>query len=218
MGSPPFRSLFNLEKTKPTPMEHSAPIKDYLLAQPYSDVVYQPGRSQDHDVNAKVRAKLAKDPFMSTEEKEKAMKQFVEEGYYQHTASETADANRKSTELRHDTKKLTYEQCVQKVDVNHLEETKQKLVKDMMKRCKLALATHEWDVPATPHFQLDPVVKDEYRNSIPNTKYIPTAQQNREELDEVISEMTKNGILTQTDKPTPVINNILTTLKASRKK
>ena len=30
--------------------------------------------------------------------------------------------------------------------------------------------------------------------------------------------MTKNGILTQTDEPTPVINNILTTLKASGKK
>ena len=42
--------------------------------------------------------------------------------------------------------------------------------------------------------------------------------QNRDELDEVIEQMAENDILVQTDEPTPVINNILTTLKHSGKK
>ena len=111
-----------------------------------------------------------------------------------------------------------YKQCIDLVDVTHLEQKKQKSVKQMMTRCKHVLALHEFDVPAVKGFLLDPVVKEENRNTILNTKYIPTAQQNREELDQVIDVMVENDILVQTDEPTPVINNILTTLKASGKK
>jgi len=65
---------------------------------------------------------------------------------------------------------------------------------------------------------LDPIVKEEYKNVTLNTKYVPTAQQNRKELDEVIDTMVKNDILVRTDEPTPVINNIMTTLKSTGKK
>ena len=62
------------------------------------------------------------------------------------------------------------------------------------------------------------MVKEGYKNLTLNTKYVPTGQQNHEDLDQVIDTMVKNDILAHTDEPTPVINNIMTILKGSGKK
>ena len=98
--NPQQTALLKLQKTKLTPMDLSTPFRDDLLGKTYSQSKYCNDPTDDQIVNAKVREKIAKDPYMNDEEKENAMKHFIEEGFYQHTASETADDNRKTPELK----------------------------------------------------------------------------------------------------------------------
>ena len=198
-------------KPKPTPMEQSEIVHDYKEAKAYR-------QDTNSNLYKKVKRHIDESTVMNDEEKLRAMEQFIESGYYTHTASDAIEDNRKTTELKHDTTPITHDECVQRVDLSHLSSNQQLLSQRMLQRCKTAFARHEWDIPPVKGFILDPVVKEGYKNLTLNTKYVPTAQQNREELDQVIDTMVKNDIIVRTDEPTPVINNIMTTLKASGKK
>ena len=116
---------------------------------------------------------------MNEDEKKQALEQFTEHGYYTQPASEVIDQNRKTTELKHNTEFITHEECVERVDLSHLTSSQQALSKAMLNRCKEAFARFEWDIPVAKGFILDPVVKEGYKNLTLNTKYVPTAQQNR---------------------------------------
>ena len=203
--------LYKMEKAKPTPMEHSEIVNDFDEAKAYC---------QDKSTNLyrKIKQNIDQSSYMNEEEKKQAMEQFVENGYYTQPASEVIDHNRKTNELKHNTEIITHEEYVKRVDLSHLSLDHQVLSKGMLERCKKAFACFEWDIPVAKGFILDPIVKEGYKNLTLNTKYVPTEQQNREELDQVIDTMVKNDILVRADEPTPVINNIMTTLKASGKK
>ena len=203
--------LYKMEKAKPVPMEQSELVNDFDEAKAYR---------QDKSTNLyrKIKQNIDQSSYMNEDEKKQALEQFTEHGYYTQPASEVIDQNRKTTELKHNTEFITHEECVERVDLSHLTSSQQALSKAMLNRCKEAFARFEWDIPVAKGFILDPVVKEGYKNLTLNTKYVPTAQQNREELDQVIDTMVKNDILVRTDEPTPVINNIMTTLKSSGKK
>ena len=64
---------------------------------------------------------------MNEEKKERAMEQFIEDGYYTHAASDVIDINRKTTELEHDTERISHEECVWRVDLSHYQINKKYL-------------------------------------------------------------------------------------------
>ena len=194
--------LYKMEKAKPTPMEQSDLVNDFDEAKAYR-------QDQSTNLYRKIKQNIDQSSYMNEEEKKQALEQFTENGYYTQPASEVIDQNRKATELKHNTEIITHDECVKRVDLSHLDQAQQALSKSILERCKKAFARFEWDIPVAKGFILDPVVKEGYKNLTLNTKYVPTAQQNRKELDQVIDTMVKNDILVRTDEPT---------LKASGKK
>jgi len=98
-------------------------------------------RDKNTNLYKKIKKKIDNSDSMNQEEKQRALDQFIEDGYYTHSAPEVIDQNRKTTELKHDSEHITHDECVDKVNISHLSEAQQKLTKNMLIHCKKSVCT-----------------------------------------------------------------------------
>ena len=112
---------------------------------------------------------------------------------------------------------VTDEELITQIDIKHLSPEHQQLTKDIFQENIKVLARHEWDIPANSHIVADIELKEEATQQCTNCKYYPLNPQIREEVDKVLEQMIKYGILERTTKPSPIISNLLCVKKKTGK-
>ena len=149
--------------------------------------------------------------YMSDEDKQKARSHYKEHHYFEHPATEVADNGRKSTELKPDSPKITIQEAIAKVKTDSLSKDMKKMADRILQDNQAVYSLSEYDIGSVDEdvAVCDPEIMADYADQIVNIKYIPPNFQLREELDKMITTLEENGIVKQTNAPTPVISNIL---------
>ena len=155
--------------------------------------------------------------YMNDDDKRRARSDYQTHHYFEQPATEVADKGRKSTELKPDSPKISIQEAIAKVKTDHLGKDMKKMADAILQKNQQIFSLSEYDIGSVDESiaVCDPEIKADYAEEIVNMKYIPPNYQLREELDNMITTLEKNGIVKQTDAPTPVISNILITRKRS---
>jgi hypothetical protein len=158
---------------------------------------------------------LLKDPTISKTEIELALKQFRKTGVIPLSPVYMSTCFEKITELKPEGEKLlTDQEVIDKMDIAHLSDENQKLVINTIKKYMGIFSRHEWDIGCTSHVEADIELKQEAYDKCINSKYIPISPQIRDQVDTIIQDMVKYGILRDcSNEATPIISNLLTTRK-----
>jgi hypothetical protein len=155
--------------------------------------------------------------YMNEEDKRKAKADYDSKHYFEQPASEVADKGRKSTELKPDSPKISVEEAIAKVKTDHLSKEMKQIADKILQDNQNIFTLNEYDIGNVDEniAVCDPEIRDDMANHVMNIKYIPPNYQLRDELDNMISTLESNGIVSRTDAPTPVISNILICKKRS---
>ena len=158
---------------------------------------------------------LLKDPTISKTEIELALKQFKKTGIIPLSPVYMSTCFEKITELKPKGEKLlTDQEVIDKMDITHLSAEDQKLVISAISKYLGIFSRHEWDIGCTSHVEADIELKQEAYDKCINSKYIPISPQIREEVDKIVQEMVKYGVLREcSNEASPIISNLLTTRK-----
>ena len=182
------------------------PIKDY-----------ETGKTREElDTIEYVKRQLKQEKSMNDEERAEALETFKNTGKYQHSVTKVIENNAKLSELKKDNKKkLTPEQCVNSLNLNHFSNEIQTKIRDMFMKYESVLAKSDFDIPRAKGVLADPIIRQEYVNQCMTVKYKPINLNIRDEVQEILSNMCDAGVIEETDEPTPFLSNLLVAKKRS---
>ncbi len=165
-------------------------------------------RKKSKSIDKEVTWSLEQDKYLNDQERSDKLAQFQDEGYTEHSSSYTVDKNSSLTEFGSSTKKLSYEELIQQVPLNHLPEKLSQYVREKLWDVKEVFPRWEYDLPAakcgTFPLKLRVPITD-----VKNSKYIPIPKRHHEALEQILSEMLESGIISRTYEPCPIISQII---------
>ena len=102
---------------------------------------------------------------MNDEERAEAIETFKKTGKYQHSVTKVIENNAKLSELKKDNKKrLTPEQCVKSLNLNHFSSETQTKMRNIFMKYESVLAKSDFDIPRAKGILADPIIRQEYVN------------------------------------------------------
>ena len=184
------------------------PIKDY-----------ETGKTREElDAINYVRRQLNDDASMNDQEKSEELETFKKTGKYQHSVTKVIEKNTKLSELKKDDKKrLTPQQCVDSLNLDHFEPETRTKIKTIFMKYESVLAKSEFDIPRAKGILADPIIRQEYVNKCMLVKYKSINLNIRDEVQEILSNMCDAGVIEETDEPTPFLSNLLVAKKRNGK-
>lgn len=135
--------------------EIPTPIKDY-----------ETGKTREElDTIEYVKRQLKQEKSMNDEERAEALETFKKTGKYQHSVTKVIENNAKLSELKKDNKKrLTPEQCVKSLNLNHFSSETQTKMRNIFMKYESVLAKSDFDIPRAKGILADPIIRQEYVN------------------------------------------------------
>ena len=187
---------------------------DYIPSQSLEDIK----RNKERKALEEAIEKINKDEGMNDFEKSKAIESFKHHGHYYKSHTEILENDTQTTELiNSDDKPLTDKEKIDRIDLNHLPQERKEKVWRLFELHPDSVASSEFDCPQTD-VVMDVELKDGFDwDKTLNIRYNPVAPQVAGEVSEMIRKMEQAGILTECNKYTPIINNLLITRKKSGK-
>ena len=185
-----------------------SPIKDYEIGKT---------REQLDAINY-VKRQLKNETTMDDEERAEALETFKKTGKYQQSVTKVIEKNTKLSELKKDNqKRLTPEQCVDSLNLDHFELEIRTKIKNMFMKYESVLAKSDFDIPRAKGILADPIIRQEYVNKCMLVKYKSINLNIRDEVQEILSNMCDAGVIEETDEPTPFLSNLLVAKKRNGK-
>ena len=132
------------ENQQPT-AEANADTPDYLIAKDLATIQKENETRAKNEAIKKAKTLIDEDDNLSEEEKEEALKQFIENGYVAKSASQVTEQNKHVTELKSATTPLSDEEIIAQINVEHLSQENQTKVLNLCKQFIDIFPKHEFD-------------------------------------------------------------------------
>ena len=169
---------------------------------------------RDNRARIQTKEKLDKDITLSEEEKTVKFQQYEDKGYYTHSPTTILDKNIGLMELKQDSQKIVDDdQLLSEINVSHLPKSEQTKIIEIFRNNISVLSRSELDVGQSPDIIADVELTPEAKSKCQNCKFIPINPTIRDEIDTMLDNMVKAGILRYTKEASNITSNLLITKK-----
>ena len=163
------------------------------------------------------KERIEQDTTMNSEEKTRALGQFLKEGFAAKSSTSVIEANTHVTELKESNKVLTDKEILDKIKLNHLKPEEKVKALELFKKYISVFARHEYDCPPNNlGVEADIQLTEDFNpNKTVNCKYFPIPPQIRPQVRNILKKMQENGIITDCTEYSPMVSNLLIGKKKS---
>ena len=163
------------------------------------------------------KQRISSEENMNEDEKEKALEQFLKEGYATKSCTSVIESNTHVTELKESSEILTEQEILAKIKLDHLQPDEKVKALALFKKYISVFAKHEYDCPPNSlGVEADVQLAEDFSPSkTVNCKYFPIPPQIRPQVKNILRKMQENGLITDCTEYSPIVSNLLIGKKKS---